>query len=134
MTQKERAIIAVVLAWAVFFLNLGGGYFSWYSSIWWYDILMHFSGGLMIGTIAILFSFTKILPWFGTSANPKYPRIISGIFLAIVIWEILEFGLSTIGGDSFYILDSVSDMALGLSGALFILSSATIIEKNVYNG
>lgn len=93
-------------------------------------MIMHFTGGLMIGTIAILFSFTKTFPWFGTIDQPNYKKIIGAIFLAILFWEGLEFGLFSIGGDTFYIIDAMSDVALGISGALFILSRATIIEKN----
>ncbi len=129
MTQKERAIIALGLSSAVFFLNLAGGYFSWYSSVWWYDILMHFTGGLMVGTVALLFSFTPIFPWFGTPHKPKYWLIISIIISVIIFWEILEFSLSSIGGDSFIFLDSVSDMCLGLSGSLFVLASSLKFEN-----
>lgn len=129
MNQKERTIIAFFLAWSIFFLNLAGGYFSWYSGLWWYDMLMHFMGGMMIGTTALIFAFITKHFWFGTPKKPNYSRIILVIFLGIVFWEILEFSLSNIGGDEFYILDSISDMALGLSGALFVLSNSTIFSQ-----
>ncbi|MEN9582102.1 MAG: hypothetical protein RL641_56 [Candidatus Parcubacteria bacterium] len=130
MTQKERAIVAFGMALAIFFLNLGGGYFSWYSGIWWYDMLMHFSGGIMIGTVALLFAFTSTFPWFGTPTIPKYFRIIFAILFAIIFWEATEFSLSIIGGDEFHMLDSVSDMCLGAAGALFVLATSTVLEHN----
>ncbi len=131
MTQKERAVVAFFLAWAIFFLNLGGGYFSWYSSLWWYDMLMHFSGGIMIGTAALLFAFSLKWPWFGVPAKPNYPRILFAVMLAIIFWEGLEFGLSTYGGDEFHTLDSLSDMLLGAGGALFVLALSNVLTKKV---
>lgn len=128
MTQKERAIVAFFLAWGVFFLNLAGGYFSWYSGIWWYDMLMHFSGGLMIGTVALLFAFSLRFNWFGQPSTPRYGRIILLTLFAVLFWEGIEFSLSTVGGDEFHFLDSFSDMLLGMSGALFVISRSSIIE------
>lgn len=130
MTQKERAIVAFFLAWGIFFMNLAGGYFSWYSALWWYDMPMHFFGGVMIGTVALVFAFSLKFNWFGTPTAPKYGRIMIIILAVIVFWEAMEFGLSTYGGDTFHMLDSLSDMLLGASGALFILSRATILEAN----
>jgi hypothetical protein len=129
MTQKERAIVALFLALSVFLLNLGGGYFSWYSGLWWYDMLMHFSGGLMIGTAALLFAFSLKFPIFGTPDKPHYRRIILAIVLALIFWEGIEFSLSTVGGDEFHALDSLSDMLLGSAGALFVLSRSTVLSK-----
>jgi hypothetical protein len=130
MTQKERAIVSFVMAWGIFFLNLAGGYFSWYSGIWWYDMLMHFSGGLMIGTVALLFAFTTSFPWFGKPTSPNYTRIILAILFAVLSWEVMEFSLSIAGGDEFHVLDSISDILLGSAGALFILSKSTVLEHN----
>lgn len=129
MTQKERAIVAFFLAWGIFFMNLAGGYFSWYSGLWWYDMLMHFSGGLMIGTVALVFAFSLRVQWFGIPSSPKYGRIMLLVMFAIIFWEAMEFGLSTYGGDEFHMLDSLSDMLLGTSGALFILSRSTILNN-----
>jgi hypothetical protein len=128
MTQKERAVVAFFLAWGIFFLNMAGGYFSWYSGLWWYDMLMHFSGGVMIGVVALLFAFSDTFPWFGTPTAPKYRKIIFAILFAVVVWESMEFSLSTIGGDEFHVLDSLSDMLLGTAGALFVLSRSTVLE------
>ncbi len=128
MTQSERGIVAFFMAWGVFILNAAGGYFSWYSSIWWYDMLMHFSGGMMIGTVALLFAFSFHMTWFGSSVAPQYVRILLPIIFAIIAWELMEFTLSSMGGDIFHIIDSISDMCLGLSGALFVLSQTSVIE------
>lgn len=128
MTQKERALVAFLLAWGIFFMNLAGGYFSWYSSIWWYDMLMHFSGGVMIGTTALLFAFSLKTNIFGTIAKPKYARIIACIGFGVIFWEALEFSLSNAGGIEFHMLDSLSDMLIGMAGALFVLSKSTVIE------
>ncbi len=130
MTQRERAIVAFILAWGVFFLNLAGGYFSWYSGVWWYDMLMHFSGGIMIGTVALVFAFALKLQWFGQPTAPRYGRILLIALFAIIFWEGIEFSLSTVGGDEFHVLDSLSDMFLGTAGALFVLSTATVLETS----
>ena len=114
-------------------MNLAGGYFSWYSGVWWYDMLMHFSGGIMIGTVALLFAFALKFDWFGQPSAPKYGRILLMALFAIIFWEGMEFSLSSIGGDEFHVLDSISDMMLGTAGTLFVLSRSTLLE-NKYLG
>ena len=110
-------------------MSLAGGYFSWYSGLWWYDMLMHFTGGIMIGTVAFLFAFSIKFTWFGKPTAPRYGRIVTLILLGIIFWEGMEYGLSLAGGSPFYFLDSLSDILLGLSGALFVLSRSTILES-----
>ncbi|HRH31364.1 MAG TPA: hypothetical protein PK950_01735 [Candidatus Paceibacterota bacterium] len=110
-------------------MNLAGGYFSWYSSVWWYDMLMHFSGGIMIGSVALLFAFALKFNWFGQTSAPKYGRILLMALFAIIFWEGIEFSLSSVGGDEFHLLDSLSDILLGTAGSLFVFSRSTILEN-----
>ena len=84
--------------------------FHWYYSLPWFDILMHFLGGIWLGATVFYFSpgtsFIKTL----------------GIVLAFgILWEIFElFPHQYLERDPFNFSDSSSDIFFALLGGLFI--------------
>ena len=122
MNRRDIGIISFLLGWGIFFLNLVASYFSWYTSVWWFDMLMHFSGGLFLGCAVLLFSYSRKVSFFGSEDHPDYKRMLIVPLISIIIWELIEYSLSRYGGDPFYILDSISDACLGFAGVLVVLS------------
>jgi len=103
--------------------------FYWYSSIWYYDMLMHFLGGAWLGFAFIWFfkikkiSFELIL------------KIILGVLLISILWEVFEVILNdntTI--NPFNTLDTISDIffdiAGGFSAILYFLRKIMSIKEN----
>lgn len=96
----------------IFLMNLTAERLFWYSSIWWFDMVMHFLGGFWVSIFSIyIFSYKEvILPIF---------RIILFVLFIGILWEFFEiYSNNYIGGESFDMLDTVSDLFFDLSGGL----------------
>lgn len=89
--------------------------FYWYFSIWYFDMLMHFWGGLCVGFA---------LMWLLFDENPDFSfkfilKIGLGVLFIGVSWEIFEILFNNIiAQNQFNALDSVSDIFFDLSGGL----------------
>lgn len=89
--------------------------FYWYFSIWYFDMLMHFWGGLCVG-------FT--LMWLLFNKNPDLSfkfilKISLGVLVIGGLWEIFEILFNNIiAQNKFNALDSISDVFFDLSGGL----------------
>jgi glycopeptide antibiotics resistance protein len=97
-------IFAVVHAVAV------AGSFYWH--YWWFDIVMHFWGGLLIALgVVSLTTFRRI------SITPSY-KLILGVTLFIVLaWEFFEWQVGLFV-PALHLPDAIYDVTLGLSGGL----------------
>lgn len=82
----------------------------------WFDILMHFLGGLAIGVFLIGFFVTR-----------QRTRLIGAFFLLMIAWELFEyvFGLPR---EANYALDTALDIVMDtLGGAVaYAIASATL--------
>jgi len=100
-----------------FVLNTLGVWLSLYSIIWWYDMPMHFFGGLFTALLVIWFliHYKK----FVNLSLIKTCIIVLLITLIIgVVWEGYEFIFAIIGSQKYIILDSTSDLCFDLAGAI----------------
>jgi hypothetical protein len=120
---KNRIFVRAALATiGTFVLNTLGIWLSLYSVIWWYDMPLHFFGGLFTGLLVI---------WF----LMRYPKFIKASYLQAVfwvlfisfivgfVWEFYEIFFYKIGGQDYIIIDAISDICFDLAGtiqALFI--------------
>ena len=91
--------------------------FYWYFSVWYFDMIMHFLGGLFLGLGLI---------WLLSSKNPFLElslelilKILAGVLLFGVFWEIFELLFNNIVAQNpFNYLDTSSDIFFDLSGGL----------------
>lgn len=103
----------------VFVLNLLGTYSFWYATIWWYDMLVHFLGGVFIGFL-ILYLFSKL---HKLALKQLVICVGGGILLIGIGWEIFEvivWHVTGAVGSPFS--DSVSDVICDTLGGLVALS------------
>ena len=107
--------------------------FSWYWTIWWFDMLMHFLGGLWVSLFALwmyFFVFTNKISSLSTFLK-KHVGVVSFALLSVLIigfsWELFEVGVDNAIEFSNVrsLLDSASDLAWdaagGMLGALYFL-------------
>ena len=112
MDRKRLLKIIAILMLVLFLLDLGAKMFFWYSSIWWFDVLMHFSAGLWVG---LFFSYVftakeHVVPVF---------KVLVWVFIVGFLWEIYEFYVYQYLMDiPFKLGDTTSDMFLDLFGGL----------------
>ena len=112
----KRKIILLKLAYLIFLifvLNFLAGKFYLYSSIWFFDMPMHFLGGLWLGL-----SFIYIF-WSQSISYNLFIKIIIGVLFIGISWEIFELIFTNyIGQMPFNKLDTVSDLCFDLAGGL----------------
>ncbi len=125
----KKSLILILLVSGLHFL---AEVFYWYVSIWWFDNLMHFLGGLFLA----FFSATIFYKYLKDKNNRKI--FFSIMFFVILIglgWELFEYAVQYfIKGshrladitDSFF--DMIFDILGGALGILFVLK-----EKSGYN-
>ena len=90
--------------------------FFWYSSIWYFDMPMHFLGGLWLGLASIyLFSLKDI------SAKSILRIFLIVLFIGIG-WEIFEIFIDKfITQNSSDFVDTMSDLFFDVLGGLFAI-------------
>jgi glycopeptide antibiotics resistance protein len=89
----------------VLYLHLIGMEHFLYWRFWWYDVLLHFLGGVAI--TSFLFIFTQ-----------SWKKALAGLFLIAIGWEIFEYVLhiAVRAGDD-YTLDTIKDLIMDTIGA-----------------
>lgn len=113
----------LIIALHIFFLIIGN-----YYKIWWADIVLHFSGGFLVGLFVIWFIFNYSNLPIEKNRLPFYIVLISALSFAAligVLWEFYEFILDKITGyktHSIIVLqenlkDTMSDLMFDLLGA-----------------
>lgn len=122
--QKKLFIHSAVLIGIIFILHKAATFFYWYSSIHWFDMLMHTLGGVFIAVwgSALLYRLLK----------DQKPILWCIILLALTIvigflWEVFEFSVQgivqveTLANIPDSLSDMVFDMIGGGIGTLFAI-------------
>lgn len=126
--RKIILIKLTALLYIITTLHLSALYFFWYWSIWWFDILVHFLGGVWIGGMALLIFFlgksdTKLL-----KTSSAYILSVVAVLVIGVLWEVFEFSLDTfIIFQTNDISDTISDIGADIAGGVF--ASLYIVRK-----
>lgn len=91
--------------------------YSLYFTIWWYDIVMHFLGGLWVALIALW--FYKAFAGENAESSKGYLVALVVVVVVGIAWEVLEVlaGLTFTGGN--YAIDTVVDLIMDVLGAIF---------------
>ena len=93
--------------------------FFWYYTIWWFDIPMHFLGGVFLG---LVFGYVLLRHGIKNFSQKTFFYGILAIFIVGILWEIFEFNIDTfITFRDQNIIDTLSDICFDLAGGLFAL-------------
>lgn len=129
MDPKKLLIRIISLIFFIFLLNYLAMEFHWYSSIWYFDMLMHFLGGFWLGLAAIYLFSLK---------DSSFKSILKIFFIVLLVgtgWEMFEILIDRfITQSPFDFLDTASDMffdfAGGLSAVFYFLKQIVPIKEN----
>ncbi len=117
----------------LFLVNFLANKFHWYYSIWWFDIFMHFIGGVWLGVVFVWLCAFRKLPL--TLNFPFVLRLILSVLIVGVGWEVFEYYfINYMAQNNFDVVDTVSDLVLDISGGL--LASTYLLYKHkkiIYN-
>lgn len=89
-----------------------------YWTVWWFDMVMHFSSGFCVGMATVL------LWQYFVDKNVKFDRAIKiallSVFAVGIAWEVFEsyFQIMLISDGMPYITDTISDLILDVTGGL----------------
>ncbi|MBP6881900.1 MAG: hypothetical protein KBC35_04720 [Candidatus Pacebacteria bacterium] len=84
----------------------------WYH--WWFDVLMHFWGGLLVGLGVHTFATFRWL-----HLEPTTRLVLLALLIATGCWEIFEW-FAGLYDQHMYVADTIQDLLLGFSGGLLI--------------
>jgi hypothetical protein len=122
MISKRKLIKeALILVLMIGVINVVASYFHWYWSIWWFDMPVHFMGGVFVAMLTIYILYKRIGVSMASKQNLKVLLIIlAGTFVFGFLWEIFEFFVQGgLNGNLANVTDSVSDMCFDLAGGIF---------------
>lgn len=125
----EFQVLATVFVFAALFL---GEIRSYYDKIWWWDIALHTSSGLLLGILG--FALIYVLnedERVDLHLRPRFMAVFAFFFAIAVgaLWEIFEFAMDRLvgtnmqkpmGGDSSGLTDTMWDLIVDTLGALII--------------
>jgi hypothetical protein len=117
-TKRTAFLIALAaLAAVIFVLNKVASDHFYYWIYWWYDLMMHFLGGCLIGGLAA-WGVVYVRP----TISPQ--RALSAIVIAIAAvgigWEVFEYLTGQYVGQAAIVMDTATDLLMDLLGALIL--------------
>lgn len=125
----EFQVLAVIFVFAALFL---GEMQSYYERIWWWDIALHTSSGLLMGILGFLLVYVlNESDRVDMHMRPRFVALFAFLFAVAVgtLWEIFEFTMDQVIGtnmqkpmfdDPSGLTDSMWDMIVNALGALAI--------------
>jgi len=129
MAYRKHLLPIVLLMFFMFFTHKGAEKFYWYNSVSYFDMIMHFLGGLWLGLFfTYVYSINKI-------NLGQITIILSSVLLIGLSWEVFEFIVNNvIAKTPFDLLDTISDIFWDLMGGfisiLYFLKKVMPVSKN----
>lgn len=115
--RKTSGVAIFILSVAIASLNLIALKYYLYWRTWWYDIPMHFLGGLVVTMIALWFVAYEV----PIGVRPRVNRLVVALVAAFVIgilWEVFEYAAGISYQEAGYWSDTLSDIAMDVAGGL----------------
>jgi len=111
MDRKKLLKRATFLIIAIFLLNYLANYFYWYSSIPYFDMLMHFLGGFWLVLIYVYLFDSK------QASILTLIKIVLWVLIIGVLWEFFElYFVNYVAENPFDLPDTISDLFFDLFG------------------
>ncbi len=95
-------------------------HFYWYWRIWWFDMPMHFAGGLWIGLSVLWFVFVsgRFKKKIQHNTLSAFAVGIFSVLTIAILWEVFEYIVQILfpQGTPYDLLDTLSDIFWGFVG------------------
>lgn len=105
------ALSALILILYLFALEY---YLYW--TVWWYDVMLHFLGGIIIGAVLVW-----ILARFFPQSMSLRRMLTVVVMTALTIglgWELFEYSAGMMGGGGNLIKDTIIDLCMDVLGSI----------------
>ena len=113
MDRKKLLARIVILMILLFIFDRLASKFYWYFTVWWFDMPMHFFGGIWVGLFFLYAYKVKNI------SLRSVIEVTLSVLVMGILWEIFEFYVfNGIGRYPFDLLDTFSDIFFDLAGGL----------------
>ncbi len=128
MNRKSLFSYSAFFIILIFVLNFIANKLYLYSSLWYFDNIMHFLGGFWLGLFFLWYFYDKV---FTTFPIKYFFYTILGVFIVGLSWELYEIVVNaSFAKNSFDLIDTLSDLVLDtLGGGLAYLGMKKIIKS-----
>lgn len=120
MSRNYLLHVLAILACAIAAMNFLAISFHLYWMFWWYDIILHFLGGIFVGLLVLWLRFFS--GYLGTSRIPSTTSVLFFVVVATLSigigWEVFERVLGDTWSLEGYWLDTALDVILDFLGSL----------------
>ncbi len=121
--KKSLLSKAALVVCVIFIVGILAEFFYFYSTIWWFDMPMHFFGGFFIGLLGswmILYGYFRNRPSFLRTKVSFFTVVILSVCIVGIGWEIFEYilHLNVFQSGALNILDTLSDLCFDTAGGL----------------
>ena len=127
-TLFKRAFLFLCITGA---LNWAGVTLYLYWSLWWYDVLMHFLGGLTVGFATLW--LVRLRTGYNFSLVQCLRIVLYGGIFVGIVWEIFElyYHVTTFDDGIYFVTDTMGDLIMDTIGALVAgVWGYNILKKN----
>lgn len=147
----EFQMLALLFSFAALFL---GEIRSYYERIWWWDIALHISSGLLLGILGFLLIFIlNESRHIALHMRPRFVAFFAFLFAVAVgaLWEVFEFSMDRLLGTNMQksmfgdpsgltdtmwdlVVDTIGALAISLYGLFYLRrSEQSFIERWIQN-
>lgn len=131
MNRKILFSYVAGIIFLIFLLNLLANKLYLYSSLWYFDMIMHFLGGFWLGLFFFWLFYKDIFPDFKASFIVK---LLLSVFLVGLVWELYEIVVNaSFAKDVFNLSDTISDLVFDMLGGFSIYLIIRNVTKNLQN-
>ncbi len=133
MVPHSSLKILFVLIWALALTHMTAEYYHLYWVYRWFDIPMHFFGGMWVGLAVMWFCFRSGYVW--KEQAPPFSvcaAALIGGFLIGFVWELYEYAVWQFAGKWLpdnYLHDSLLDLVMDVAGALTAYGGVVLFRK-----
>lgn len=118
MSRRRLLSTLAVLVCVIAVMHIIATLFFLYWTLWWYDVILHFLGGIFSGLLVLWLRFFS--GYFGSPSIPPEGRVLCfAVVTTLCIgvgWEVFERLLGHTWSIEGYWLDTSLDVILGLFG------------------
>ena len=131
MNRKILFSYTAGIIFLIFLMNLMANKLYLYSSLWYFDMIMHFLGGFWLGLFFLWLFYKDIFPDFKVSFIVK---LLLSVFLVGLVWELYEIVVNaSFAKDVFDLSDTISDLVFDMLGGFSIYLIIRNVTKNLQN-
>lgn len=118
LDKKRFSIVLMILIYVILTLDLLAFKYFLYWRLWWFDVVMHFLGGVWIMLVSYYIFYVSDYAKHVRHLSKKYSPFIlslSSIVFVGIFWELFELNMR-VSVQANYVLDTSLDLFMDMSG------------------